>query len=132
MYSVGVDIVSIDRFRSSLLQKGFLERVYGDQEKKLIVERGYPDNQRSIETAAANFCAKEAFSKALGSGIRGFSLNEVELLRDTLGAPYLFFTGRAKTLAEGKQFSVSVSHCELYAIATVIMEKLNNNKEDER
>lgn len=48
------------------------------------------------ETIAANFAAKEAFAKALGTGVRGFSLNEVSVLRGELGAPYIKLAGNAK------------------------------------
>lgn len=123
MLSIGVDMVSIARIAHSLQQKGFLERVYGPSEQELLISRGYPDSHRALETAAANFCAKEAFSKAMGTGIQGFSLSEVELLRDSLGAPYLALSGRAAALAAGYHFSVSVSHTEENAIATVLAEK---------
>lgn len=123
MLSIGVDMVSVARIRHSLEQKGFLERVYGPAEQDLLLSRGYPESHRATETAAANFCAKEAFSKAMGTGIRGFSLTEVQLLRDAAGAPYFALSGRAAELAEGYRFSVSVSHTEEDAIATVLAEK---------
>ncbi len=74
------------------------------------------------ETIAANFAAKEAFAKALGTGVRGFSLGEVSVLRDRLGAPYFLLSGRAKQLAEerGLAFSVSLTHTDALAAAFVV------------
>ncbi len=123
MFSVGVDMVEIARIEKSLKQKGFFQRVFGTAEQDLLLQRGYPDSHRALETAAASFCAKEAFAKAIKTGIRGFSLSEVELLRDSSGAPYLSLSGRAKVLAEGYTFSVSISHTREYAIATVLAVK---------
>jgi len=48
----------------------------------------------AVPTIAANFAAKEAFSKALGTGVRGFLLAEVSVLRNELGAPYLALSGQ--------------------------------------
>ena len=74
------------------------------------------------ETMAANFAAKEAFAKALGTGVRGFALGEVAVLRDSLGAPYFALSGRAKELAVGRglAFSVSLTHTDELAAAFVV------------
>jgi len=95
----------------------FLTRVFSDAENILFQSRGF-----SAQTVAVNFCAKEAFSKAIGTGIRGFSLNEVSALRDELGKPYLQLSGKAKEIAEEKRlvFDVSLTHTGEYAAAVVI------------
>ena len=49
------------------------------------------------ETVAGNFAAKEAFSKALGTGISGFALKDVEVLRDEHGKPYIELENRLKS-----------------------------------
>ena len=55
------------------------------------------------QTAAANFAAKEAFGKALGTGLlREFALCETEALRDENGAPYFSFSGRAAALMQAR------------------------------
>ena len=71
---------------------------------------------------AASWCAKEALGKALGTGVRGFSLREVELLRAENGAPYLQLSGRAAEIAAGVRFSVSVTHTRAYTSVIVIGE----------
>lgn len=116
-YTVGLDMIEIERIRKSLRLPGFKNRVFSQKEQEFLEGRGFPP-----QTAAANFCAKEAFSKAIGTGIRGFSLAEVSLLRDPLGKPYLVLEGRAKKIAEkmGLSFSVSVTHTKDFASVVVI------------
>ena len=116
MYSVGIDSVEIARIADSIKNERFIKKVYGDSELSEILSRGM--HPRSF---AVSFAAKEAFSKAIGTGIVGFSLNEGELLHNEFGAPYLFLSGKAKVIAEDKGFifSTSVTHTE--SVATVIV-----------
>ena len=120
MYGIGVDIVSIGRIEKSLERESFLAKVYGKGEIALFAS----DNRIKTNSLAANFAAKEAFSKALGTGVRGFDLTEVEILRDELGAPYFELSGRAKQIAESRnlEFKVSLSHEKDKAIAFVVAE----------
>ncbi len=122
MIRVGNDLIEIDRIRQSLSRPGFLERVYGEEEIRMLRERG-----DMAPGAAANFAAKEAFAKALGTGVRGFDLREVQTLRDESGAPFLVLCGNAKELAKGWEFSVSLSHTNKYASAVVIAERTGRN-----
>lgn len=126
MYSVGLDMVECSRIEKAMTSPRFAQRVFGPQELALLRERGYPNGpgRRWIETAAAGFCAKEAFGKALGTGVRGFRLCEAELLREENGRPVLFLTGSAAALAEGKRFSVSVTHTREYASVVVLAEDM--------
>ena len=121
MYGIGVDIVSIDRIAKSLEKQSFLTKVYGQGEIALFAT----ENRIKTNSLAANFAAKEAFSKALGTGVRGFELTEVEILRDELGKPYFVFSGKAKEIVESKNlhFMVSLSHEKDKAIAFVTAEK---------
>ena len=77
-------------------------------------KQGYVTVQRLL--------AKEAFGKALGTGIRGFSLCEAEVLHKENGAPYLFLSGKAKAVSDKihAEFSLSLSHDGDYATAFVI------------
>lgn len=121
MFGIGVDIVSIDRIAKSLERESFLARVYGQREIALFAS----DNRIKVNSLAANFAAKEAFSKALGTGVRGFELTEVEVLRDELGKPYFAFSGKAKEIVESKNlsFMVSLSHEKDKAVAFVTAEE---------
>jgi holo-[acyl-carrier protein] synthase len=112
---IGIDMLEISRIQKSALNPRFLSRVFGEQELAIYEQRGKP-----ASFLAANFCAKEAFSKAIGTGIRGFELKDVQLLRDEPGKPYLELYGKAKELAGNMNFEVSVSHTKEHAIAIVI------------
>ena len=120
MYGIGVDIVSVDRIAKSLERESFIKRIYGPAETALFIS----GNKIKTNSLAANFAAKEAFSKALGTGVRGFELSEVEILRDDMGKPYFYLSGRAKQIADGKNltFQVSLSHEKDKAIAFVTAE----------
>lgn len=117
MIRVGTDIVEIDRIKKSAQRQSFVERVYSPQEREMFEEKSFP-----YPSMAGNWAAKEAFSKALGTGVRDFKLSEVEVLRDEMGAPYIKLSGNAEKIAKkmGLEFSVSISHCENYATAVVI------------
>ncbi|MBQ6896804.1 MAG: holo-ACP synthase [Oscillospiraceae bacterium] len=121
MYGIGVDIVSIDRIEKSLARDSFLTKVYGKGEIAVFAAEGKP----KTNSLAANFAAKEAFSKALGTGVRGFELTEVEILRDDMGKPYFFLSGKAREIAESRNlvFSVSLSHEKDRAIAFVVAQQ---------
>ncbi len=121
MYGIGVDIVSIDRIEKSLGRESFLTKVYGAREIALFAA----EDKTKINSLAANFAAKEAFSKALGTGVRGFELTEVEILRDDMGKPYFYLSGKAKEIAESRNlvFAVSLSHEKDKAIAFVVAEQ---------
>lgn len=112
---VGIDTVELVRIEKSLEINGFTEKVYSLKERVLLAVK-----KDMVPSAAANFAAKEAFSKALGTGVRGFALNEVSVLRDSLGAPYIELSGRAKEVAKGLEFSVSITHTDSVATAIVI------------
>lgn len=116
----GIDLCSIPRMEQSLQNPRFLHKVFSPKEQALILAK---TGALQAATAAANFAAKEAFSKALGTGVRGFSLAEVEILRDGLGRPYLELTGKANALAQQIglcSFSVSLSHEGELAAAVVV------------
>ena len=112
---VGIDTVEIARVEKSLMIPGFKERVFSAEEIEMLDKKGNP-----TQSYAANFAAKEAFSKAIGTGISGFSLKEVSVLRDSLGAPYIVLCGRAEELAKEQSFTVSLTHTRKDATAIVI------------
>jgi holo-[acyl-carrier protein] synthase len=123
MLLVGIDLVENKRIKQSITNPRFLRRILGKSEYSQLEMRGFP-----VQSVAASFCAKEAFSKALGTGIRGFLLSEVELLRKSSGEPYLHLSGNALRMAEQRDvvFHVSVTHTKEYASAVVIGEEKRN------
>lgn len=117
IYNIGTDIIEISRIEKSLENSRFLEKFFSSHEKQVFMMKSF-----ATQTIAVNFCGKEAFAKSLGTGVRGFSLNEVSILRDELNAPYIFLEGKAKQIADNKNldFKISLSHSKDYATATVI------------
>ncbi|MDO4743012.1 MAG: holo-ACP synthase [bacterium] len=123
MITTGIDLVEIKRIKKSFENPLFFQRVFGDTEKQFLNSL---NGQRFYCSAAARFAAKEAFSKALRTGVSGFSLCEVEVVNDKSGAPELKLSGNAKKLAKGFSFSISLTHTESYASAIVIAVKEND------
>ena len=119
IFGIGCDIVETERFGK--IDKRFFEKYFTQKERELFEKKKY-----ASQTVAANFAAKEAFSKAIGTGVRGFSLCEVEALRDEVGKPYINVYGKAEELCRelgiGKVF-LSISHSKEMAMAYVIAEK---------
>ncbi|XOQ44739.1 MAG: Multifunctional fusion protein [Clostridium sp.] len=115
MLLVGTDLVEIARIEKSMKNPLFCSRILGRTEYEQLARRGFP-----AQSVAASFCAKEAFSKAVGTGIGGFRLREVELLRMPGKRPELRLSGKAAELAGKMQFSVSVTHTATTAAATVV------------
>ena len=120
-FGIGTDIVSIDRIKKSLKNKNFLKRIFNEKEilkcKKMI---------KSTNCFAKRFAAKEAFSKALGTGIaKGINFNEIIVLNKKSGKPYIILVGQTKkTLSKkfkGKKTKVSLSLSDekKYAVAFV-------------
>lgn len=113
--AVGVDSVEIHRVEKCLGNPRFVEKVYSPQEQAFLAGKGMP-----ARTAAAYFAVKEAFGKAMGTGLRGFALGEVSVTYDKLGAPKLHLTGRAKRMAGLQKFAVSITHTRTEATAIVV------------
>ena len=121
MLYTGIDLVKIDRIAKSLQNPRFWTRVFSPPERDFLEQKKDP-----APSPAANFAAKEAFAKARGTGMRGFALTEVELLREENGCPRLHLTGNAAELAVARglaEFSVSVTHTKEYAAAVVVGEE---------
>ncbi|MBR5156215.1 MAG: holo-ACP synthase [Clostridia bacterium] len=121
IYGIGIDITEIERIEKALKTERFLERFFSEEEIKY-----FKSKKQMAQSVAANFAAKEAFSKAIGTGVRGFSLAEVEILRDDLGKPHISLSGDAKRITDELGISgllVSISHSEKYAVAQVLAEK---------
>jgi holo-[acyl-carrier protein] synthase len=115
--AVGIDIIEIARIERTYRDFGerFLRRVYTERERERY--RGRPNE------LAARFAAKEATSKALGTGIIGIHWREMEVLPNRRGKPVLILHGeaaeRARTLGL-TSFSVSLTHSRTDAMAFVV------------
>ncbi|MDI6870190.1 MAG: holo-ACP synthase [Bacillota bacterium] len=120
----GVDLVEVERIEQALAREGesFRKRVYTPEEAQYCETRG----RGKFRSYAARFAAKEAAAKALGMGIReGVSWNEIEVRVDHQGQPELRFYGQTRERVKKLGVtgcSVSLSHCEHYAMAMVVMD----------
>lgn len=113
----GVDLIEINRIEQALTRHGdrFLARIYTPQEIALC--------QGNLSSLAVRYAAKEAVSKALGTGIGAVSFQDIEVLRTGSGAPELFLRGEAARLATEQKldtWSISLSHTQTHAIAMVV------------
>lgn len=118
---VGTDICQINRIKSVYKRFGkrFLKRVLTDSEIKYVTS----NTRQLIHRLAGRFAAKEAASKILGTGLRGVYFKEIEIIRESSGAPKLLLRKRALKKAREKKlrnFDVSISHERDFAIATVV------------
>ena len=116
----GCDIIEIKRIREASENLTFLNKCFSDDEMALFRKR-----KMRFETVAGNFGAKEAVSKALGTGFRGFGIKEIEVLRDEFEAPFVILSGGALKIALDKKImniKVSISHCRDYAMAYAVAE----------
>jgi holo-[acyl-carrier protein] synthase len=118
---IGIDVVHVYRLKRWQKVPGLYKRFFHEKELKLTLPKG----EAGILSLAARFAAKEAFGKALGTGLHGFSLKEICVTNDRLGKPNLHLYGRArKALANygGKKVFVSLSHERDNALAVVVIE----------
>jgi holo-[acyl-carrier protein] synthase len=125
--AVGVDIIEIARIERVLAIYGerFLKRVYTEGERERYRNR--------VSELAARFAAKEATSKALGTGIIGIHWREMEVLPNRRGKPVLILHGKAAERAEQlglTDFSVSLTHSRGDAMAFVVATKGRPAKEN--
>ena len=117
---IGNDIIEIERIEKAISKEGFKNKVYTQRELENIRKRG-----NRTETYAGVFSAKEAISKAIGTGVREFSLTDLEILNDDLGKPYVIVSEKLDKIIKNKkedyQIEISISHSKKYAIAMAII-----------
>ncbi len=121
IFGVGIDLVEIDRIRKSIEKYGkrFKDRIFTKSEQEFCEGR-----DGNLEAYAARFASKEAFSKALGTGLRGaISWQDIYVIDDEKSKPKMEITGRAKIFLKDRKIYLSISHTEKYATAVVIIEE---------
>ena len=121
LLGIGTDIVCVDRIKNSLKNKKFIKRVFN---KKEIFK--YKNIKSKTNCFAKRFAAKEAFSKALGTGIsNGINFNEIVVLNKKSGKPYINLIGKTKKILskkiKGKKTKIllSLSDEKKFAVAFV-------------
>lgn len=113
---IGIDIVEIERMNDLLLRNERIkERVLTGSEMRVFETLPF---KRQVEFLAGRFAAKEAFSKAYGTGIgKDLSFQDIEVTTDERGKPYI-----VKPFHEGVH--LSITHSDNYAFAQVIIESV--------
>ncbi|MGM0926964.1 MAG: holo-ACP synthase [Pseudomonadota bacterium] len=120
---IGTDIARVERFEAALSRRGerLAGRLLGELERERLHEQVRP-----AAFLAKRFAAKEAFVKALGTGLRnGMRWTEIQVVNDTLGRPSLLLAGKAHELARAA--GVRATHLSLsdeveFAVAFVVLE----------
>ncbi|MPQ43136.1 holo-ACP synthase [Clostridium tarantellae] len=122
----GIDLIEIQRIKNAIENNSrFMEKIFTYKEIEYFKKRSM-----NSEVIAGNFAAKEAVSKALGVGIRGFSFKDIEVLRDNFGKPIVTLHNGAKFRANNLSkktneyiIHLTISHDKNNAIAYVIFEE---------
>lgn len=113
---IGIDIIELDRIQHSLRKNDrLIKRILTKEEQKAFLSL---QEYRQVEYAAGRFAAKEAFAKAVGSGIGTLSFQDIEITQKTNGKPSLQAIGY-----ESEHVFLSISHSKTYAVAQVIIEE---------
>ncbi len=118
---IGTDIIEIERLTASIARLAFMDRTFSKAEQSELSS----SESRKSEQLAGKFAAKEAVVKAFGTGFRGLYQNEIEILTDELGKPFVVLNGAAAAVAKRlgiKTVHISISHCKTYATAFAVAE----------
>lgn len=114
---IGTDIIEIKRIEKAIEKESFLQRIFTQSERNYIEKMG-------VQSAAGYFSAKEAVSKALGTGISGFNWTDIEIIKIN-GVPCVNLSNGALEISKEKgieKIHVSISHSKEYAIAMAVAE----------
>ena len=122
IFGIGTDIVSVDRIKKSLKNKKFIGRIFNEKEIFKCKK-----NNNSVNCYAKRFAAKEAFSKAFGTGISGdVRFKEIRILRNENGKPYMHAGKVLKKHMNNlgiREAHVSLSDEDNYVIAYALLER---------
>lgn len=121
IYGIGIDVVEVERIASAIQRHGepFLAKIFTP------AERAYCESRKNHAMHfAARFAAKEAISKAFGTGIgANAGLLDMEIINDAAGAPKVRLTGAAQRFSEDNgitEIQISLTHAHAYAAANAI------------
>ena len=119
MHCIGIDIIEIARIQRAIDRWGerFLQRVYTEPEIRLC--------RKKPSRLAGRFAGKEAVMKALGTGIKGISWREIEILAEPSGKPIVRLHDKAQKRADAlglDTLAISLSDSKEYAVAFVVGE----------
>lgn len=115
---IGTDIIEVERIKNALNKRGDFLKIFTEREIQMFEQKG-----NNPQTIAGNFAAKEAISKSLGLGIRGYNFRDIEILRNNLGKPIVKTYNNLEQICiqySVLEIKVSISHSENYAVANAI------------
>lgn len=114
----GIDIVEIERFNKACIRRPSLRaRLFTEAEQRDLEHKG-------MASWAARFAGKEAVLKTLGTGLRGLSWHDIEILSQPGGEPGVYLSERALALVKargGTQVRLSLSHEREYAVGMAVL-----------
>ncbi|MGK5068441.1 Holo-[acyl-carrier-protein] synthase [compost metagenome] len=128
IYGIGTDICKIPRIEAALARHGerFARKILGPQELEKFRARSAKNAVRGVRFLATRFAAKEAFSKAIGLGLRmPMTWPAAQMLNHPSGKPMIVCSGVLAEFMEKNRLSaqVTISDEEEYAVAFVIVEQ---------
>jgi holo-[acyl-carrier protein] synthase len=113
---IGVDVIEIDRIKEAVKRHGdnFLNKIFTER------ELSYCRNRKKLKypELAVRFAAKEAYSKAIGTGMRGIRWKEIEVVNNNRGKPHIALSGKISA-----DVHLSLSHSSNYAVASLVIEE---------
>lgn len=118
---LGIDIVEVSRLEKWLKDNKLLQRFFSEEEIEYVLSK----ENGAARSLAVRFAAKEAFGKALGTGLAGIKLKDIVVVNDRTGRPFLKVSGTALEALKKKGGAVlhlSLSHEKTTAAAVVIIE----------
>ena len=123
IYGIGTDIANTNRIKKSLKNENFVKRLFDKNEIKKCNKQ-----TNKVNCYAKRFAAKEAFSKALGTGIsRGINFKEIIIYNNKFGKPTIKLLGKTKNIVskilKKKKINIylSLSDDNPFAVATVVI-----------
>ncbi|MCL2720913.1 MAG: holo-ACP synthase [Treponema sp.] len=118
---IGIDIVQIERMEHWLLNSRLLERFFHADELAVVSQK----EKNAAQSLAARFAAKEAFGKALGTGLANLELKDIIVINNDNGKPVIKLTGtalKAFNKSGADNVHISLSHEKENAIAMIVLE----------
>lgn len=114
----GIDSIEIERLAMAFKRQPKLyERLFTSKELENLMDKG-------VQSYAARFAGKEAVLKTLGTGLRGLSWHDIEIISDISGEPLVYLSSRAMDLLKdrgGSQVRISLTHNRTQAMAFAIL-----------
>jgi len=125
---IGIDIVDVNRIKKlyNLYRERFTDRILSEAEKVEFERKFELNYENTAIYLAGRFAAKESAAKAIGTGISKGVLFRNFSITGSPDKPELELNGQAKIYAGDVKKWISISHLNQYAVAVVVLEKVNN------